>query len=144
MLTGDLPGCRFPLFTKGVETYRFEYGVYLLNKDIELVRHDATRRRAFSNVSRPAYVRAKSARAGYAAHATESEEPTVDADWIRGRPASVSIGPERLIARDFAGLRRMFAGGSVFRWRRRLGRWRRCGRQCSQHPRCLQRRPQAP
>lgn len=27
----------FPLFTKGVETYRFEYGVYLLNKDIELL-----------------------------------------------------------------------------------------------------------
>lgn len=34
-------GCRFPLFTKGVETYRFEYGVYLLNKDIELVRRNA-------------------------------------------------------------------------------------------------------
>lgn len=28
---------RFPLFSKGVDTYRFEYGVFLLNKDIELV-----------------------------------------------------------------------------------------------------------
>ena len=27
----------FPLFSKGVDTYRFEYGVFLLNKDIELV-----------------------------------------------------------------------------------------------------------
>lgn len=30
---------RFPLFSKGVDTYRFEYAVFLLNKDIELVRH---------------------------------------------------------------------------------------------------------
>src|ERR1700691_3989642 len=30
--------CRFPLFSKGVDTYRFEYGVFLLNKDIEMVR----------------------------------------------------------------------------------------------------------
>ena len=29
---------RFPLYTKGVDTYRFEYAVFLLNKDIELVR----------------------------------------------------------------------------------------------------------
>lgn len=29
--------CRFPLFSKGVDTYRFEYGVFLLNKNIELV-----------------------------------------------------------------------------------------------------------
>lgn len=28
---------RFPLFSKGVDTYRFEYGVFLLNKDIEMV-----------------------------------------------------------------------------------------------------------
>lgn len=28
---------RFPLFSKGVDTYRFEYAVFLLNKDIELV-----------------------------------------------------------------------------------------------------------
>ena len=28
----------FPLFSKGVDTYRFEYGVFLLNKDIEMVR----------------------------------------------------------------------------------------------------------
>lgn len=28
---------RFPLFSKGVDTYRFEYGVFLLNKNIELV-----------------------------------------------------------------------------------------------------------
>ena len=27
----------FPLFSKGVDTYRFEYGVFLLNKDIEMV-----------------------------------------------------------------------------------------------------------
>ncbi|KAJ3827637.1 UV radiation resistance protein and autophagy-related subunit 14-domain-containing protein [Lentinula raphanica] len=27
----------FPLFSKGVDTYRFEYAVFLLNKDIELV-----------------------------------------------------------------------------------------------------------
>ncbi|KZT06207.1 uncharacterized protein LAESUDRAFT_726023 [Laetiporus sulphureus 93-53] len=27
----------FPLFSKGVDTYRFEYGVFLLNKDIELL-----------------------------------------------------------------------------------------------------------
>lgn len=32
------PACsRFPLFSKGVDTYRFEYGVFLLNKDIEMV-----------------------------------------------------------------------------------------------------------
>ncbi|KAH7881283.1 UV radiation resistance protein and autophagy-related subunit 14-domain-containing protein [Lentinula edodes] len=32
----------FPLFSKGVDTYRFEYGVFLLNKDIEMlmVEHD--------------------------------------------------------------------------------------------------------
>jgi len=29
---------RFPLFSKGVDTYRFEYGVFLLNKNIEIVR----------------------------------------------------------------------------------------------------------
>ena len=28
---------RFPLYSKGVDTYRYEYGVFLLNKDIELV-----------------------------------------------------------------------------------------------------------
>jgi hypothetical protein len=28
---------RFPLFSKGVDTYRFEYAVFLLNKDIEMV-----------------------------------------------------------------------------------------------------------
>ena len=27
----------FPLFPTGVETYRFEYAVFLLNKDIEMV-----------------------------------------------------------------------------------------------------------
>ncbi|TFK57687.1 hypothetical protein OE88DRAFT_1651553 [Heliocybe sulcata] len=27
----------FPLYSKGVDTYRFEYGVYLLNKDIEML-----------------------------------------------------------------------------------------------------------
>ncbi|KAI0078487.1 hypothetical protein K474DRAFT_902051 [Panus rudis PR-1116 ss-1] len=27
----------FPLFSRGVDTYRFEYGVFLLNKDIELL-----------------------------------------------------------------------------------------------------------
>lgn len=32
---------RFPLYSKGVETYRFEYAVFLLNKDIELVCHIA-------------------------------------------------------------------------------------------------------
>ncbi|KAA1468408.1 hypothetical protein DENSPDRAFT_863562 [Dentipellis sp. KUC8613] len=30
----------FPLFSKGVDTYRFEYGVFLLNKDIELLMSD--------------------------------------------------------------------------------------------------------
>jgi hypothetical protein len=29
---------RFPLYSRGVDTYRFEYGVFLLNKDIEMVR----------------------------------------------------------------------------------------------------------
>lgn len=29
---------RFPLYSKNVDTYRFEYGVFLLNKDIEMVR----------------------------------------------------------------------------------------------------------
>lgn len=29
---------RFPLFSKGVDTYRFEYGVFLLNKNIEMVK----------------------------------------------------------------------------------------------------------
>lgn len=28
---------RFPLFSRGVDTYRFEYAVFLLNKDIEIV-----------------------------------------------------------------------------------------------------------
>jgi hypothetical protein len=28
---------RFPLYSKGVDTYRFEYGVFLLNKNIEMV-----------------------------------------------------------------------------------------------------------
>ena len=32
-----LTSCRFPLFSKGVDTYRFEYAVFLLNKDIEMV-----------------------------------------------------------------------------------------------------------
>jgi hypothetical protein len=31
-------GVRFPLYSKGVDTYRFEYGVFLLNKNIEMVR----------------------------------------------------------------------------------------------------------
>lgn len=30
----------FPLFSKGVDTYRFEYGVFLLNKNIELLMSD--------------------------------------------------------------------------------------------------------
>ncbi|KAH8834851.1 hypothetical protein DL96DRAFT_1572017 [Flagelloscypha sp. PMI_526] len=30
----------FPLFSKGVDTYRFEYAVFLLNKDIELLMSD--------------------------------------------------------------------------------------------------------
>ncbi|PCH33211.1 hypothetical protein WOLCODRAFT_135001 [Wolfiporia cocos MD-104 SS10] len=30
----------FPLYSKGVDTYRFEYGVFLLNKDIELLMSD--------------------------------------------------------------------------------------------------------
>ncbi|KAJ7456454.1 hypothetical protein FB451DRAFT_1048357, partial [Mycena latifolia] len=30
----------FPLFSRGVDTYRFEYGVFLLNKDIELLMAD--------------------------------------------------------------------------------------------------------
>ncbi|KAF5356162.1 hypothetical protein D9756_003986 [Leucocoprinus leucothites] len=30
----------FPLFPKGVDTYRFEYGVFLLNKDIEMLMID--------------------------------------------------------------------------------------------------------
>lgn len=30
----------FPLYAKGVEVYRFEYGVFLLNKDIELLMAD--------------------------------------------------------------------------------------------------------
>ncbi|KAH7916489.1 hypothetical protein BJ138DRAFT_1075462 [Hygrophoropsis aurantiaca] len=30
----------FPLFSKGVDTYRFEYGVFLLNKDIEMLMGD--------------------------------------------------------------------------------------------------------
>ncbi|KAG8925000.1 hypothetical protein FRC01_010809 [Tulasnella sp. 417] len=30
----------FPLFSTGVETYRFEYGVFLLNKDIEILMSD--------------------------------------------------------------------------------------------------------
>ncbi|EED82905.1 predicted protein [Postia placenta Mad-698-R] len=30
----------FPLFTRGVDTYRFEYGVFLLNKDIEILMSD--------------------------------------------------------------------------------------------------------
>jgi hypothetical protein len=34
---------RFPLYSKGVDTYRFEYGVFLLNKDIELVCQSACR-----------------------------------------------------------------------------------------------------
>lgn len=32
-----LTGFRFPLFSRGVDTYRFEYAVFLLNKDIEMV-----------------------------------------------------------------------------------------------------------
>ena len=30
-------GARFPLYSIGVDTYRFEYGVFLLNKNIEIV-----------------------------------------------------------------------------------------------------------
>ncbi|KAH9075731.1 hypothetical protein EDB83DRAFT_1812803 [Lactarius deliciosus] len=30
----------FPLFSKGVDTYRFEYGVFLLNKNIEMLMSD--------------------------------------------------------------------------------------------------------
>ena len=33
----DITMVRFPLFSKGVDTYRFEYGVFLLNKNIEFV-----------------------------------------------------------------------------------------------------------
>lgn len=32
----------FPLYVKGVDTYRFEYGVFLLNKNIEMVSHHFT------------------------------------------------------------------------------------------------------
>lgn len=28
---------RFPLYSKGIERYRFEYAVFLLNKNLELV-----------------------------------------------------------------------------------------------------------
>ncbi|THH20987.1 hypothetical protein EW146_g473 [Bondarzewia mesenterica] len=34
----------FPLFSKGVDTYRFEYGVFLLNKDIELLMSESNLR----------------------------------------------------------------------------------------------------
>lgn len=30
---------RFPLYAKGVERYRYEYAVFLLNKNIEMVGH---------------------------------------------------------------------------------------------------------
>jgi len=30
----------FPLFSRGVDTYRFEYGVFLLNKNIEMLMSD--------------------------------------------------------------------------------------------------------
>ena len=33
----DVIMVRFPLFSRGVDTYRFEYGVFLLNKNIEFV-----------------------------------------------------------------------------------------------------------
>lgn len=32
---------RFPLYTKGVDQYRYEFGVFLLNKNIEQV-HERT------------------------------------------------------------------------------------------------------
>lgn len=41
---------RFPLFSKGVDTYRFEYGVFLLNKDIELVSGYAFLQGVFADV----------------------------------------------------------------------------------------------
>lgn len=43
-----LPGS-FPLFSKGVDTYRFEYGMFLLNKDIEMV---GTSTRSIPNATR--------------------------------------------------------------------------------------------
>ena len=38
MAVADVCHTSFPLFSRGVDTYRFEYGVFLLNKDIEMVR----------------------------------------------------------------------------------------------------------
>jgi hypothetical protein len=30
-------GRSFPLYSKGIEKYRYEYAIFLLNKDIEMV-----------------------------------------------------------------------------------------------------------
>jgi len=37
-MIGSRDPASFPLYVKGVDTYRFEYGVFLLNKNIEMVK----------------------------------------------------------------------------------------------------------
>lgn len=43
----------FPLYSKGVDTYRFEYGVYLLNKDIEMLMTERELRAADTRYTLP-------------------------------------------------------------------------------------------
>ena len=85
----------FPLFSKGVDTYRFEYGVFLLNKDIEMV--SALFLADMVSLTRPyatlAHERAKSPRAGHAPHPPEPQEPAADAHGQRAAQHPVSIRP---------------------------------------------------
>ncbi|KAI6045207.1 hypothetical protein EDC04DRAFT_3087161 [Pisolithus marmoratus] len=62
----------FPLFSKGVDTYRFEYGVFLLNKDIEM----ATPPGSPSSV--PTYLSSDTPKAGRSPYSVNAELPLED------------------------------------------------------------------
>lgn len=83
---------RFPLFSKGVDTYRFEYGVFLLNKDIEMV-SAYTASMEYSALIDIFIVSAdggsRFASFGHATYPTELEELTTDTKRWRRHPSEV-------------------------------------------------------
>jgi hypothetical protein len=74
---------RFPLYSKGVDTYRFEYAVYLLNKDIESVSYTLLVQR-FLKKNLLVDVDTRAAVDRYSTYFTQLEElPPYRLEWLR-------------------------------------------------------------
>lgn len=72
-------GGSFPLYAKGVEKYRYDYAVFLLNKNIELVsRGGGDFREDFDWPFLQVDGRRRDQARGYAAHVAKFEDAVVD------------------------------------------------------------------